>query len=163
MSNLLKLEVLERTDRRLVLRARLLPTEQGQFCTSREFAWMLVDPFQNEHEFRQLDRSALRAVSDAYDAIDEVNMSSPARKRLQHCLVESVSVTDAVNYTEERRRDLWEAAPDAAAEEALYPQATYRIELADPRLCGHLPVGFTWKSTAYDEFHTGEFLPYPAV
>lgn len=161
MSDLVKARVLEREGARLVLRLRLLPAEQGPFCTAPEFAWMLIDPSVNEEAFDALDAAALSACRSTKNAIDEENMARPDRVRLERALVRAVRVGDLRNYTEMRPRSAWEAAPDADAEEALYPEAVYTIELADPRLGAHLPVGFEWRCTACDEHDTGEFLPYP--
>ncbi len=122
---------------------------------------MLIDPRANEDAFEALDPAALDACRAAVDAMDEENMESTVRRRLQHCLLTNVTISDVGNYTEERPRHLWEQAADAEAEEALYPYAVYQITTARPELCGHLPVGFEWRSSAFDELGTGEFLPYP--
>ncbi len=160
--DLMKVRVLASDEHRLSLRVWLLPADEGQFCLGRAFAWRLVDPFENEWSFKSLDVAARAACSKAVEAADERNMAAESRTPLADALVRSVALVDLANYTELRPRAAWIAAEDSgmgrAEIEDLYPQATYQIEFSDPGLCGHLPVGFEWRSTAYgrpdDEFQS---------
>lgn len=150
MTDLLHVAVESREGAAVVLRVRLLPAEQGPFCTSHAFAWMLVDPYQGEHD-GDLPPETIFAAKRAYDAISEANPTSGAEE-LGRLLIPDLAVTDVQHYR--RCRPLGRG-------DAPQPEALYHLRFAGEALAAHLLPGRAWSSTAFDEAGTGLFLPYP--
>jgi hypothetical protein len=151
VTDLLRIRVESREGAAVVLRVRMLPAEQGPFCVSHAFAWMLVDPHQNEYDFRDIPAERLRAANDARDAIGDAHPDAGGEE-IARLTIPELSITDVRNYREER---------PLGRDDVELPEALYRLRFANEALAAHLDAGLEWSSTAWDEANTGLFLAYP--
>jgi hypothetical protein len=146
--DLFKVEVMERSEGRIVMRLRIDSLEEVTFPLSSSFAIMLVDDVTEMPE-------ASSAFSSWVSAQEEKNELFLPRKTIT--AVRLLEVRGLPRVHGEPPAGMTRDDVDRSTDPGVLGEALYEITTDAPGMFDHLAPGDSWGSSAYDEMGEGPY------